>query len=340
MLLIVASALSGMKVPQSTVLISTVSIVLKRLPSYGKIRLHQPPKYPLPMQSSPSPHGVLLLDKPCGISSNRALQIVRRLLGKPKAGHSGSLDPLASGLLPIFIGKGTRCSQLLLAANKTYIADIKLGITTDTYDQEGTVVANHPVPTLTETALKAALDSFVGDIMQVPPAFSALKMQGKPLYAYARRGIEFTPLPKAKHIADITLLNFSGDTLQCKVTCSSGTYIRSLAHDLGQSLGCGAALWGLRRIGVGELVPTITLPAFEALSEAERWATVTPLSTIFHYLPTWELQPPEFQRLIQGQFCEVPPLTGWVNVKYQGDWQGLLSVKAGQIKARIFANSA
>lgn len=194
--------------------------------------------------------GILLLDKPQGISSNRALQQAKRLFGAKKAGHTGSLDPLATGLLPICFGEATKIAGHLLGARKAYAAECRLGITTDTCDSEGSVLAERIVPALDGDAVCGELAKLTGRITQIPPVYSALKQGGVPLYKRARRGEAVQAPPREVEVFRFELLGREGDTLRLFVECGSGTYVRSLARDLGEALGCGAHLTGLRRLWV------------------------------------------------------------------------------------------
>jgi tRNA pseudouridine55 synthase len=197
-------------------------------------------------------HGILLLDKRLGVSSNKALQEVRRLFNANKAGHTGSLDPLATGLLPLCFGEATKVSALMLDDNKRYQVVVQLGVMTDTGDAEGTVIETKPVPELSVDDILACLGKFTGEIDQVPPMYSALKLNGKKLYELAREGkiVE----RKARHITifELKLLDFSTDQLTLDVFCSKGTYIRSLAEDIGHYLGCGGTVKELRRLEAGQ----------------------------------------------------------------------------------------
>ena len=197
-------------------------------------------------------HGILLLDKRLGVSSNKALQEVRRLFNANKAGHTGSLDPLATGLLPLCFGEATKVSALMLDDNKRYQVVVQLGVMTDTGDLEGTVIEIKPVPKLFVDDILACLEKFTGAIDQIPPMYSALKLNGKKLYELAREGI--TVERKARHISifELKLLSFSEDQLTLDVFCSKGTYIRSLAEDIGYELGCGATVKELRRLEAGQ----------------------------------------------------------------------------------------
>ncbi|MCX7094206.1 MAG: tRNA pseudouridine(55) synthase TruB [Methylobacter sp.] len=197
-------------------------------------------------------HGILLLDKRLGVSSNRALQEVRRLFNANKAGHTGSLDPLATGLLPLCFGEATKVSALMLDDNKRYQVVVQLGVMTDTGDAEGSVIETKPVPELSVDDILACLKKFTGEIDQVPPMYSALKHNGKKLYELAREGK--TVERKARHITlfELKLLDFSKDQLTLDVFCSKGTYIRSLAEDIGHMLGCGGTVKVLRRLEAGQ----------------------------------------------------------------------------------------
>ena len=194
--------------------------------------------------------GVLLLDKPVGWTSNAALQAVKRLYQAQKAGHTGSLDPLASGLLPICLGEATKLSGLLLNADKAYRFTCRLGATTTTGDAEGEIVTTRSVGDLDRERVEAALRCFSGVIQQVPPMYSALKRDGQPLYKLARKGIEVERAPREVTIHQLRLLRLDGEELECELRCSKGTYVRTLAADLGEALGCGAHIAALRRTAV------------------------------------------------------------------------------------------
>ncbi len=214
--------------------------------------------------------GILILDKPRGISSNGALQKVRWLLNSDKGGHTGSLDPLATGVLPLCFGEATKFSRYLLDADKTYEADVRLGQTTDTGDAEGQVVETRPV-SVTHADVEAVLPQFRGDILQVPPMYSALKQDGQPLYKLARAGEVVERKARPVHIAELELLELDGDLLRLRVSCSKGTYIRTLAEDIGRELGCGAHVAGLRRTVAGpfDLSRAISLEQLVALQEEQ-----------------------------------------------------------------------
>ena len=194
--------------------------------------------------------GILLLDKPQGISSNRALQQAKRLFGAAKAGHTGSLDPLATGLLPLCFGEATKIAGYLLGARKAYATECRLGITTDTCDSDGTVLVERAVPAFDDGIIRRELATLTGRITQIPPVYSALKQGGVPLYKRARRGEAVEAPPREVEVFHFDLLERKGDTLRLHVECGSGTYVRSLVRDLGEALGCGAHLTALRRLWV------------------------------------------------------------------------------------------
>jgi tRNA pseudouridine55 synthase len=230
--------------------------------------------------------GVLLLDKPTGMSSNDALQKVRRLFSAEKGGHTGTLDPMATGLLPLCFGEATKFSADLLNADKTYEAELRLGITTRTGDAEGEVIEERPVA-VDEAAFAAVLPAFRGEQQQVPPMYSALKRDGKPLYELARQGIEFERAPRTITIHVLELLSFAAPVARIRVRCSKGTYIRTLAEDIGKALGCGAHLTALRRTVVADLqLPrALTLAEIEACPENERDALLLPVDALLQGLP-------------------------------------------------------
>lgn len=203
---------------------------------------------PSPAPASRALTGILLLDKPSGITSNRALQIAKRLYRADKAGHTGSLDPLATGLLPICFGEATKIAGYLLGSHKAYLAECRLGVTTDTEDSQGAVTGTRDVPDLDDDDIRARLADFTGRITQVPPVYSALKQGGVALYKRARRGEQVVAAAREVEIHRIELLDRIGrDALRLHVECGSGTYIRALVRDLGETLGCGAHLTALRR---------------------------------------------------------------------------------------------
>jgi len=246
--------------------------------------------------------GVFLLNKPLGFSSNQALKKIQWLFNAKKAGHTGTLDPMASGLLPICIGEATKFSHRLLEANKTYIATIQLGVTTTTGDQEGEVVSQKDV-ILKPNQLEETLQKFTGDITQIPPMFSALKFEGKPLYEYARQGIEIERKSRQVTIYDITLNKIEESIVILEVSCSKGTYIRTLAEDIGHALGCGAYLKGLERTQTGnfQLSDALTIEAIEAMSMAFREKTLLPVDALLEGLSSIKLTLTETEAIKKGQ---------------------------------------
>lgn len=246
--------------------------------------------------------GVLLLDKPSGITSNAALQKVRRLLNAAKAGHTGTLDPMATGLLPLCFGEATKFAGELLDADKSYRATLKLGVTTDTADAEGRVLIIRQVG-VTEEQWRAATADFQGETEQVPPMHSALKRDGRPLYEYARAGIEVEREPRHVTIQRIETISFRGDEATIDVDCSKGTYIRTLAADIGERLGCGAHLTALRRtcIGTLTLAGAASLDRLEALTLAERDDCLAPPDALLAGVPEARLDERQMEQIVHGQ---------------------------------------
>jgi len=246
--------------------------------------------------------GVLLFDKPLELSSNTALQKVRRLFRAEKAGHTGTLDPLATGLLPICFGEATKFSNALLNADKTYRALLRLGQTTSTGDAEGEITSERPVE-IQQSDVDSALARFRGEIQQLPPMHSALKHQGKPLYEYIRKGETIERELRSVVIYELVLNSFCGNEMDITVRCSKGTYIRTLAEDIGAALGCGAHLAGLRRTAIAhfDLQNAYNWQQLEAMTEAERDACVLPLESLMPDMPKLQLDAVQIMRLAQGQ---------------------------------------
>ena len=222
-------------------------------------------------------HGVLLLDKPQGLSSNDALQKVKRIYNANRAGHTGALDPLATGMLPICLGEATKFSRYLLDSDKRYRVIARLGQRTDTSDADGTIVQERPV-TFTEQELAQALDSFRGETQQVPSMYSALKYQGKPLYEYARQGIEVPREARSITVYELLFIRHEGNELELEIHCSKGTYIRTITDDLGEKLGCGAPVTFLRRLAVSTypVERMVTLEQLHALLEQAQVQEIEP----------------------------------------------------------------
>jgi tRNA pseudouridine55 synthase len=246
-------------------------------------------------------HGVLLLDKPLGLSSNDALQKAKRLYRAEKAGHTGTLDPLASGLLPLCFGAATKFSQVSLEADKAYRATLRLGQTTGTGDAEGEVLRERPLQADRAT-IEAVCRRFTGEILQVPPMHSALKKDGKALYEYARAGVEVEREARRVAIHRIDIVEWQSERLVIDVICSKGTYIRTLAEDIGEALGCGAHLSALRRTGSGPLrvQDAVTLAQLEALDEPARDALLKPVDALVAQWPQVRLEPAEAGRFLSG----------------------------------------
>jgi tRNA pseudouridine55 synthase len=230
-------------------------------------------------------NGVLLLDKDSGMTSNRALQECKRKFNAAKAGHTGSLDPLASGVLPICFGDATKFARFLLEADKTYLVTATLGVITDTSDSEGTVIATSPVPNFTQAEILTAINQFVGPGQQIPSMYSALKHQGQPLYKLARKNITVDRAARDIFIYEFVLIEFVGNQLTCKVRCSKGTYIRTLIEDLGNILGCGAHVSMLRRTQAGpfDISRAITLNELNDIADLN--SMLLPMETLLEGLP-------------------------------------------------------
>ena len=251
--------------------------------------------------------GILLLDKPGGVSSNRALQIAKRLFGARKAGHTGTLDPMATGLLPICFGDATRFSSALLGANKSYEATLKLGYISTTGDAEGDIsvaegVTCHDLKDLAPQ-VEMVLKSFIGLITQMPPMYSALKHRGKPMYVYAREGLEIERQPRVVTIHELRLMVIDGDEIRLGVRCGSGTYVRTLAEDIGKALGFGGAyLTALRRttIDAFDLSQAYTLDTLENMSIRERDSRLLTVDTLLRDLAAVTLEAPAAAALRQG----------------------------------------
>jgi tRNA pseudouridine55 synthase len=251
-------------------------------------------------------NGVLLLDKPLGFSSNQALQKVKWLFQAAKAGHTGTLDPLATGLLPICLGEATKFAQYVTDADKTYIAKVKFGLSTTTGDAEGAVIKTSDVK-FTRAQLELACQAFLGEISQVPPMYSALKFEGKALYEYAREGVEIERKSRLVTISGISITHFEQDVADITVQCSKGTYIRTLAEDIGNALGAGAHLIGLRRIETAgyALADAITIEQLEQkIKDTPVYglnALLLPIDSAIAYLPALNLNADAAYYIMQGQ---------------------------------------
>jgi tRNA pseudouridine55 synthase len=286
--------------------------------------------------------GVLLLDKPSGPSSNAVLQRAKRLLGTARAGHTGTLDPRASGLLVIALGEATKFSGGLLEADKGYRARMKLGERTSTGDAEGAVLSRSEV-NVTEESLRNVLKRFHGEIEQVPPMYAAIKHAGRPLYAYARRGESVARAPRRVAIRRLELERFDGDTASLYVECSKGTYIRTLAEDIGEELGCGAHLAALERLAVGrfKLEQAIGLEALEAMSLRQRRERLLPPQALLDSLPPLRLGGDLAAKFRQGQAVPSDLADGKVAVFGEsGAFLGSGEVSGGALRPkRLLASS-
>lgn len=270
-------------------------------------------------------NGILLLDKPTGITSNEALQIVKRLFKARKAGHTGSLDPLASGLLPICLGEATKASGFLLDADKHYHVRCKLGEKTATGDAEGEVVEARSIEGVDAGKLESVLDRFRGEIVQIPPMYSAVKHQGQRLYKLARQGMEVEREPRHITIHKLILEAVDLPFFDIDVHCTKGTYVRTLAEDIGEALGCGAHVAELRRLGVGPYASNkmVTLEQLKELSEGsfeELDALLLPIESALVQWPDIKLNDDAAYYVKQGQPVQVPhaPTSGWVRM-YQAE---------------------
>ena len=273
-------------------------------------------------------NGVLLLDKPVGFSSNDALIKAKRVLNAKKAGHTGTLDPFATGLLPLCFGEATKFSQDLLESDKTYLATVHLGITTTTGDTEGEAVETKPVD-VTLDQIEAALARYRGPILQTPPMYSALKRDGKALYEYAREGIVLEREARPVTIHALTLVAYDAPFLKIAVTCSKGTYVRVLGEDIGAALGCGAHLNALRRTEVGPLTVEGMITLDDLLAHPDPLSLLQPVDALLSSFPAIELTPELARRFLQGQRLAlgkeeiaVPEQQGRVRIYHDGSLLG------------------
>lgn len=289
-----------------------------------------------PAQQKRALNGVLLLDKPLGITSQTAVLKAKHLLAAAKAGHTGTLDPLAGGLLPICFGEATKFSHLLLDADKTYMASVKLGVTTSTGDMEGKVTATAAVA-VERYAVEAVLVRFTGEILQTPPMYSAVKHAGKPLYKYARAGQKLARAPRRVGILAIELAALRDDELSIKVTCGKGTYIRVLAEDIGRELGCGACLAALTRTAVGrfKIDDAVTLEALSDMALDKRETRLLPVDSLVATLPRVDLDSWQAQRITTGLAVEGPSTESTGLVRIYGPGQRYLGIATAGISGTI-----
>lgn len=288
----------------------------------------RPPKKPRDLVD-----GVLLLDKPVGLSSNDALIKAKRVMNAKKAGHTGTLDPFATGLLPLCFGEATKFSQDLLEADKTYDATVHLGIMTNTGDTEGEAIETREVDVTLEQ-IEAALARFRGPILQVPPMYSALKRDGKAYYEYAREGITLEREARPVTIHGLELIGYDAPMLKIRVTCSKGTYVRVLGEDIGAALGCGAHLNALRRIQVGALTAETMITLEDLQAHAEPLSLLAPVDALLSSFPSVELTPELAKRFLNGQrlalgkeALTVPAEPGRVRVYCEGKLLGTANLQ-------------
>ncbi len=288
----------------------------------------QPVKNPTPVKlARRQVTGILCLDKPTGISSNAALQTVKRLFIAKKAGHTGSLDPLASGMLPLCFGQATKFSQFLLEADKTYQVTARLGIRTTTSDSEGEVVSEREIPSLNKTDLNRLLDEFRGEISQIPSMYSALKYQGQPLYKLARQGITVPRQPRQLNIYQLEITALTATEVSLLIRCSKGTYVRTLVDDIGERLGCGAHVSYLHRSEVGpyQAEQMVSLAALQALVDENQLEKLDqfllPVESMVSDLPSVQVNNSVLFYLQQGQevFVADTPDQGLVKIKSLND---------------------
>ncbi|MDA8095365.1 MAG: tRNA pseudouridine(55) synthase TruB [Betaproteobacteria bacterium] len=280
--------------------------------------------------------GVVLVDKPLGLTSNATLQQVKRLYQAAKAGHTGTLDPMATGLLPICLGEATKFAQFSLDADKAYLARIRLGETTTTGDAEGETVARLPVEA-TPSRIEAVLHQFEGAIEQIPPMYSALKHKGQALYTYARAGLDIDRAPRPVFIHALRLEAASNDELEVSVRCSKGTYIRVLAEDIGRALGCGAHLAALRRTASGgwQVEAALTPDSLEAMSLSARDEHLLPPDCLVAHLPRVDLVAPEARRIGHGQSAQETTAAPGVPVRLYAPGGRFLGIGEGGPDGRV-----
>ncbi len=278
--------------------------------------------------------GALLLDKPLGISSNRALQAVKRIYGVRKAGHAGTLDPLASGLLLVLFGEATKFAGLLLDADKEYLATVKLGERTATGDAEGKVLEARSIPDNAGRVIASILDEFKGEIKQVPPMYSALKRDGVPLYSLARKGESVERAPRSVAIAELELIRFEAPLLELRVRCSKGTYVRTLAEDIAVALGTVGHLAALRRTASGgfQVRDAVTPELLEKMDESQRSDRLVPLGGLLAGLPRAQLDAAAEGRFRNGQALPFEGPEGLCGVFGRDGVVGLGRAAAGQLR--------
>lgn len=288
-------------------------------------------------------NGILLLDKPSGMSSNIAVQKVKKIFKAKKAGHTGSLDPLATGMLPICFGDATKFSQYLLDADKSYLVSAKLGERTNTSDAEGEIVSKRDVPDYSLSELNQAFDVFRGEIEQVPSMFSAIKYQGQPLYKLARQGITIERKKRKIRVSHLQVIEYLNHVIHFEIHCSKGTYVRSLVDDFGEQLGCGAHIIQLRRLNVNayRCEEMISLDQLETLSEQELQHFLLPIDSAIAHWPRVNVSTSMAFYLRQGQavLMSKAPKSGWVRIYVNDQFIGIGEMQDSKIAPRrLIAN--
>ena len=277
-------------------------------------------------------NGIVVVNKTKGYTSHDVVSVLRKILGTRKIGHTGTLDPNAEGVLPVCVGKSTKACDMLTFSDKEYVAEVKLGMTTDTYDIWGDITSQKTVD-VSEDSLRCVIDGFVGDIEQIPPMYSAIKQNGKKLYELARQGVEVELKPRPVSIYECELLAFSGDTFSIRVSCSKGTYIRSLCHDIGKKLGCGACMSALIRTksSVFSIGEAVTLE--EIRKQAEECGASSVLECVdrvFMGYPSLKVNAVVKQRLLNGAYSRVSYDLGTYRVYDDDGFVGIAEVMVGQ----------
>lgn len=277
--------------------------------------------------------GVLVVDKPVGPTSHDVVAKVRRALKEKKVGHTGTLDPMATGVLPLVLGRATKIARFLTGSRKVYAATIRLGRSTTTMDAEGETLEEHPVA-VSEAQIRSVLEAFRGDIEQIPPMYSAKKLDGRPLYELARQGVEVEREPKQVHIHDIQLQQLASPDVQVHLTCSAGTYVRALAHDVGAKLGCGGHLFALRRIGSGVFAQDDAVPLEQVMQSPQTAREqILPLSRALRELPSVDVPKHLGRMLVQGHQLTVADLRAADVTAFGPDAYVTLSMGDGQLLA-------
>ena len=279
------------------------------------------------------PTGILIIDKPADWTSQDVAAKLRGVLRERRIGHGGTLDPMATGVLPIFVGRATRAVEFFESAEKEYIAGLRLGVETDTQDSSGRVVATAPV-TADRAAVEAALARFLGPQQQIPPMYSSVKIGGKKLYELARKGEAVERKPRDIVLHELELLEGAGDHYTFRVRCSKGTYVRTLCHDLGRALGCGACMDSLRRTRAGCYALEQAVPLADVIAHPDPETLLLPIDSLFSHLPAVTLTPRQYKPLLNGAPVSCPGLTGGQYRVYgpDGAFAALGRAEAGKLK--------